>query len=91
ADKSSIQPGKIKIDEEGAYAQVTQRLFSDHLKLGVSGRYDKQTNFEGRFTPRASAVVTLAKDQNVRLSYQQAYRFPTTQNQWINLNVSSGI
>lgn len=91
ADKSSLQPGKIKIDETGAYAQLTQRLFSDVLKLGVSGRYDKQTNFEGRFTPRATAVVTIAKDQNIRLSYQQAYRFPTTQNQWINLNVSSGI
>ncbi len=90
ADKSSLNPGKIKINEAGAYAQLTQRLLNDHLKLGVSGRYDKQTNFDAKFTPRATAVVTVAKDQNFRFSYQQAYRFPTTQNQWINLNVSAG-
>ena len=60
------------------------------MKLSVSGRYDKNTNFAGRFTPRASAVVKLAKDHNLRFSYQEAYRFPTTQNQWINLTIGGG-
>ncbi len=82
--------GTIKIDEVGAYAQLSQKLFNDVLKLSVSGRYDKNTNFDGRFTPRASAVVKLAKDHNLRFSYQEAYRFPTTQNQWINLLVGGG-
>ena len=82
--------GVIKINEVGAYAQLSQKLFNDLLKLTVSGRYDKNTNFTGRFTPRASAVVKLAKDHNLRFSYQQAYRFPTTQNQWINLLVGGG-
>ncbi|TDO28304.1 TonB-dependent receptor [Sediminibacterium goheungense] len=82
--------GVIKINEFGAYTQVSQRLFNDILKLTVSGRYDKNTNFKGRFTPRASAVVKLAKDHNLRFSYQTAYRFPTTQNQWINLTVGGG-
>ncbi|MBC7722707.1 MAG: TonB-dependent receptor, partial [Pedobacter sp.] len=86
ADKTSINPGKIKIAETGAYAQLSQKLFKDVLKLTVSGRYDKNENFDGRFTPRASAVIKVAKDQNFRFSYQQAYRFPSTQNQWINLN-----
>ncbi|MFN7585759.1 MAG: TonB-dependent receptor domain-containing protein, partial [Bacteroidota bacterium] len=45
---------------------------------------------EGRFTPRVSAVMKLAKDHNLRFSYQQAYRFPTTQNQWINLLIGGG-
>ncbi len=80
----------IKINEFGSYIQLSQRLFKDILKVTVSGRYDKNTNFEGRFTPRASAVVKLAKDHNLRFSYQQAYRFPTTQNQWINLLVGGG-
>jgi outer membrane receptor protein involved in Fe transport len=82
--------GVIKINEFGAYTQISQRFFNDILKLTVSGRYDKNTNFKGRFTPRASAVVKLAKDHNIRFSYQTAYRFPTTQNQWINLTVGGG-
>lgn len=82
--------GKIKINETGAYAQLSKRFFGDILKLSFSGRYDKNTNFAGRFTPRASAVIKLAQDHNLRLSYQSAYRFPTTQNQWINLTVGAG-
>ena len=82
--------GNININELGAYAQLSQKLFGDFLKVTASGRYDKNTNFEGRFTPRVSAVMKLAKDHNLRFSYQQAYRFPTTQNQWINLTIGGG-
>ena len=82
--------GTINIAETGAYAQLSQRLFNDLLKVTVSGRYDKNVNFAGHFTPRASAVLKLTKDHNLRFSYQSAYRFPTTQNQWINLNTSQG-
>jgi outer membrane receptor protein involved in Fe transport len=81
--------GKINIAETGFYGQLSQKLFNDVLKLTGSGRYDKNENFAGRFTPRFSAVVKVAKDQNIRLSYQQAYRFPSTQNQWIRLNVGA--
>ena len=35
-------------------------------------------------------VVKVAQDNNVRLSYQTAYRFPSSQNQWINLLVGGG-
>jgi CarboxypepD_reg-like domain/TonB-dependent Receptor Plug Domain len=79
--------GPILINEFGAYAQLSKTLFKDVLKITVSARYDKNENFAGRFTPRASAVIEVAKNQFVRLSYQSAYRFPTTQNQWINLSV----
>lgn len=85
----SVAP--IKINEVGAYIQATRRLFNDVLKLTFSGRYDKNENFEGRFTPRATAVVTVAKNNNIRLSYQSAYRFPSTQQQFINLNVGGGV
>jgi outer membrane receptor protein involved in Fe transport len=82
--------GPIRINETGAYLQISQKFFGDRLKVTASGRYDKNTNFKGRFTPRVSAVVKLAQDHNLRFSYQTAYRFPTTQNQWINLNTSNG-
>ena len=82
--------GPIKINETGAYLQISQKFLGDRFKLTASGRYDKNTNFAGRFTPRVSAVIKLAQDHNLRFSYQTAYRFPTTQNQWINLNTSNG-
>ncbi len=81
---------RIWINESSSYAQLSKKFFGDILKVSVSGRYDKNDNFAGRFTPRATAVVKIAEDNNIRVSYQEAYRFPTTQNQWINLLVGGG-
>ncbi len=77
--------GPINISEYGSYLQLQKQLFNDVLKLTASGRYDKNENFKGRFTPRATATIKVAKDNNFRLSYQQAYRFPNNQDQYINL------
>ena len=82
--------GKIPINEYGAYLQATREIFNNKLKLIASARYDKNENFEGRFTPRFSVVIKVAEDNNIRLSYQQAYRFGSTQQQWINLRVGGG-
>jgi outer membrane receptor protein involved in Fe transport len=82
--------GKIGINEVGAYVQATKHLLNDKLRLIASARYDKNQNFTGRFTPRFSAVIKVAEDNNIRLSYQQAYRFGSTQQQWINLRVAGG-
>jgi outer membrane receptor protein involved in Fe transport len=77
--------GRIGINEFGSYIQLQKRLFNDVLKLTVSGRYDKNENFKGRFTPRATALIRIVPDNNLRLSFQTAYRFPSTQDQYINL------
>ncbi len=77
--------GTIGINEFGGYLQLQKKLLGDKLKLTGSMRYDKNENFDGRFTPRVSAVIQVAKDNNIRLSYQTAYRFPSNQDQWINL------
>jgi len=78
--------GTIPINEMGAYIQASRNL-GDVVKLTLAGRYDKNENFKGRFTPRATAVFKVAENNNIRLSYQTAYRFPSTQQQWINLDV----
>jgi len=78
--------GLIDINEYGMFIQATRDI-AGRLKLTLSGRYDKNENFKGRFTPRATAVIKVAENNNIRLSYQTAYRFPSTQQQWINLNV----
>ncbi|MVN21073.1 TonB-dependent receptor [Mucilaginibacter arboris] len=77
----------ININEVGAYAQINKKLFDDKLKLTGSIRYDKNQNFDGKFTPRISGVYTIAPNNNIRVSYQTGYRNPTTQNQYIDLLV----
>ncbi|QRR00280.1 TonB-dependent receptor [Dyadobacter sandarakinus] len=74
-------------DEYGAFAQASKSLFKEHLKLTVSGRYDKNENFVGRFTPRASAVFSPTENHHIRASYQTGFRNPTVADQFIKLNV----
>jgi outer membrane receptor protein involved in Fe transport len=69
---------------------LSRGFLDDRLRFTASGRYDKNENFKGRFTPRFTALYKLAEDHNLRASYQTAYRFPTTQNQWINLVIGGG-
>ena len=78
--------GRILIDEGGAFLQLGKKLLNENLKLAGSIRYDKNQNFEGRFTPRASAVYTLANNHHFRTSYQTGFRNPTPGDQYIKLN-----
>ena len=83
--------GSLKINEWGAYAQLTKKLLNDKLVLSASGRFDKNENFKGKVTPRFTALIKIADGHNIRLSYQTAYKFPTTQQQWIRLDVGNVI
>jgi outer membrane receptor protein involved in Fe transport len=78
--------GSIIINEGGAFVQLGKKLLNEKLKLAGSVRYDKNQNFEGRFTPRASAVYTLANKHFFRTSYQTGFRNPTPGDQYIKLN-----
>ena len=82
---------KIRVNEYGVYLQLKKSLFNNRLTLTASGRYDKQTNFDGRFTPRITGVIKVFKDNFLRLSFQSAYRFPSNQNQYISLVTGSGV
>ena len=82
--------GRININEYGGFVQLSRHIF-ERVKLTASGRYDKNQNFDGRFTPRVTAVIKLAENNNVRLSYQTAYRFPSNQQQFINLSIGSNV
>jgi outer membrane receptor protein involved in Fe transport len=84
------KPGHpVKIREIGAYTQLSKSLFKDYLKLSFAGRMDKNEDFKTQFTPRATALVKLAKNQNLRFSYQTAYRFASTQQKYIHVDVGS--
>ena len=81
--------GAIKSYEFGGYAQLTKNIFSDKITLVASGRFDKNGNFKAQFTPRVAALVKVAKDHRLRMSYQTAYRFPGNLQQWIRLEVGN--
>lgn len=78
---------KVTNDEIGAFVQASKSLMNDKLRFVGSVRYDKNESFEGRFTPRISAVVSPSERHNVRLSYQSGFRNPTVGDQYISLNV----
>lgn len=77
---------RIKIKEGGIFSQFSKKVLKDRLHLMGSLRYDKNQNFEGRFTPRASGVFKLAPDHFLRTSFQTGFRNPTPGDQYIRLN-----
>lgn len=80
--------GPKGLAQYGAFIQASRQII-DMLNVTVSGRYDKADNFKGRFTPRVTLLFKVMKDNNIRISYQTAYRFPSNQQQYINLQVGS--
>ena len=83
---------RIKINEWGAYAQISKKLANDRLKLTGSVRYDKNENFDGQFSPRLSGVYSAGanREHNFRASFQTGFRNPGTQAQFIFFPSSSG-
>jgi outer membrane receptor protein involved in Fe transport len=83
--------GPLKYDEYGAYAQAQKKFLDDRLKFTGSVRYDKSKNFDGQYSPRVSLVYSAGekKNHNFRGSFQTGFRNPTTQDQYIGLNIGT--
>jgi len=81
--------GPIEYKEYGAYAQLQKKWLDDRLKFTGSVRYDKSQNFDGNISPRVSFVYSAgeSKRHNFRVSYQTGFRNPTTQDQYIGLDL----
>ncbi len=81
--------GPIKYDEYGIYTQVQKKFMEDRLKFTGSIRYDKSQNFDGQYSPRVSFVYSAGerKNHNFRVSFQTGFRNPTTQDQYIGLDL----
>lgn len=78
---------EVSFNEWGAYVQASKSVANDNLKFQGSLRYDKNEFFEGQLSPRISAVGTIAGNHNIRGSFQRGFRIPTTQDQFIDLDV----
>ena len=84
------EPGEpIKVNQFGAFVQMSKKVVGDQLKVTGSARYDKNEFFEGRVTPRFSLVFKpwIDKSHYFRGSIQTAFRFPAIQDQWTDLDV----
>lgn len=82
--------GPIRYREYGAYAQLQKKFLKDErLKFTGSIRYDKSENFDGQYSPRISFVYSAGaqKNHNFRASFQTGFRNPTTQDQYIGLDL----
>ncbi|PKB16512.1 TonB-dependent receptor [Flavobacterium sp. 5] len=81
--------GPIRYNEYGVYTQGSKMFMDDRLKLVASIRYDKSQNFDGNVSPRVSVVYSAGakKNHNFRASYQTGFRNPTTQDQYIGLDL----
>ncbi|GAA4762540.1 MULTISPECIES: TonB-dependent receptor [Flavobacterium] len=81
--------GALKYSEFGVYTQLQKKMMDDRLKFTGSVRYDKSKNFDGNFSPRASFTYAAGADKqhNFRVSYQTGFRNPTTQDQYIGLDL----
>jgi outer membrane receptor protein involved in Fe transport len=86
--------GEIEYSEAGIYTQIQKNIElsgEKELKITASGRYDKSELFDGFFSPRLSAGLTLNRDHNVRASVQTGFRNPTTQDLFIGLDAGRAI
>ncbi|MEK6482286.1 TonB-dependent receptor [Catalinimonas sp. 4WD22] len=78
---------EFDINEWGAYVQLTKKLLDEKLDITGSVRYDKNEYFDGQFSPRISGVYSTPSNHNFRASFQRGFRIPTTQDQFIDLDV----
>ncbi|WP_245657949.1 TonB-dependent receptor [Roseivirga echinicomitans] len=78
---------EVAFNEYGAFLQASKSVANDNLTFQGSVRYDKNEYFKGQFSPRVSAVGTIADNHNIRGSFQRGFRIPTTQDQFIDLDV----
>jgi hypothetical protein len=83
------EPGHpININQFGTFLQINKNFLDEHLRITGAFRYDKNQNFEAQYTPRFSLIYFLDnnKEHSIRGTIQSAYRFPSTSDQWIDIN-----
>ncbi|SFD82344.1 TonB-dependent receptor [Spirosoma endophyticum] len=85
------EPGtNLVYGKTGGFVQATRTFFDDKLKVAASLRLDKNYYFDARLNPRLSLVYSPTNDHNIRVSYQNGYRFPSLFEGFTNIN-SGGV
>ena len=62
-------------DQQAVFAQVEFEVTSN-LKAVVAGRYDDSSLHDAEVSPKAALVYSITPNQNLRLTYNQAFQVP---------------
>ncbi len=92
-DTLSVERKKrvITNEELGAYVGLEKKIMKDQLKFNVTGRFDKNKNFDLLFSPAASVVYTPNQNHSLRVSFSSAIRNPTLADQYLFYQVGRAI
>jgi outer membrane receptor for ferrienterochelin and colicins len=67
----------LQIDQKGVYAQVETPLLPQ-LTMVLAGRYDSHENYDAQFSPKAGLVFKPSQNHALRVTYNRAFKSPTT-------------
>src|SRR5262245_455113 len=82
----TIAPSAENRTELGAYVQ--DEVFLDPVRLTIGGRIDKFGNLpDPVFSPRVAAVFKVLPDQALRVSYNRAFRSPSTIHNFLDIAI----
>lgn len=81
----------IRNQEFGFYAGLEKSFLNERLTVALTGRVDKNQNFNWIGTPAASVVFKPAENNYLRFSYSSAIRNPTLPDQYFWLDVGPAI
>jgi len=88
------EPGKenknIYYSKTGGFLSLSKNMVDNKLRLGFILRADKNDYFPLLFNPRFTASYTPVREQNIRFSFQNGYRYPIIFEAFSNVN-SGGV
>ncbi|MGB1031217.1 MAG: TonB-dependent receptor plug domain-containing protein, partial [Flavobacteriales bacterium] len=82
---------RITNTEWGAYLGVQKKFNENKWIVNVTGRIDKNENFDYVISPAASVVFTPKENNYLRFSFSSALRNPTLADQYLFLDVGPAI
>jgi outer membrane receptor protein involved in Fe transport len=84
----TIAPAAENRTEIGGYVQ--DEIFLDPVRLTIGGRVDKFGNLaDPVFSPRLAAIVKVAPEHTVRVSFNRAFRSPSVINNYLSAQIVS--
>ncbi len=85
--------GVLRYRQYGIYTQIQKKFSDDRFKFTGTMRFDKSRNFDGNFSPRATLSYAAGekRDHNFRIGFQTGFRNPTSQDQYVGLQLGNSI
>ena len=74
----------LSLQQYGGYVQ-TETDLSRLFRVVLAARYDKHEDYDAQFSPKAALLVRPTEDQTFRISYNRAFKSPTTLQNHFNI------